>query len=291
MPAPLSISNMGAREFARGSAQVSARIDIRRAAASAFPGPLSCMTRAPETNAGARSDRRWPAPELPWVIFQRWEDLLFSHWRVPVSILRPRVPAPLALDLHEDEAWVGVTPFRLCRMRVRGMPPIPGTSEFPELNVRTYVALDDRPGVYFFSLDAGSPLAALFARQFYRLPYFASEMRCVTNGRRVAFGCRRGDGADAPSFTAEYGPKGEAFEAEPGSLEHFLTARYCLYAVDDGSVYRTEVDHEPWPLHPADAAISTNSIPAAGFELPPDEGLLHFSRGVNVRVWPPQKIR
>jgi uncharacterized protein YqjF (DUF2071 family) len=225
------------------------------------------------------------------VIFQRWEDLLFAHWRVAVAALRPRVPASLALDLHEGEAWVGVTPFRLRRMRLRGLPPIPGASEFPELNVRTYVTLDERPGVYFFSLDAGNSLAALFARQFYRLPYFASEMRCASDREGVEFRCRRGDGERAPAFAAHYRPRGDVFEAQTGSLEHFLTARYCLYAVDDDRVYRAEVDHEPWPLHSAEAAISENSIAsAAGFELPPRDALLHFSRGVDVRVWPPERV-
>ena len=249
-----------------------------------------CIVSAPQ-EVPWRSGRDRPAPRLPWVIFQRWEDLLFAHWRVPVAVLRPRVPAPFALDLHEGEAWVGVTPFRLCRMRLRGLPPIPGASEFPELNVRTYVSLDERPGVYFFSLDAGNPLAALVARQFYRLPYFFSKMSCVSDGERVEFRCRRGDGDPAPAFAADYGPRGDVFETRAGSLEHFLTARYRLYAVQGARIYRTEVDHEPWPLHPGEAEISVNSIAsAAGFDLNAGDAMLHFSRGVNVRVWPPERV-
>jgi uncharacterized protein YqjF (DUF2071 family) len=249
------------------------------------------LVGAPRRFAGGRSGRSVAPPDLPWVLGQRWEDLLFAHWKVPVDGLRAKVPAPLTLDLHDGQAWLGVTPFRLRRMRVRGLPPIPGTSEFPELNVRTYVVMGDRPGVYFFSLDAGNPLAALAARQFYRLPYFASEMACESDGSRVTFRCRRGGGEGAPGFAAAYGPRGAAFESKRGTVEHFLTARYCLYAVEGDAVYRTEVDHEPWPLQDAEAEIAENSIvSAAGFDLPRTGPLLHFSRGVDVRVWPPQRV-
>ena len=56
------------------------------------------------------------------------------------------------------------------------MPPVPTAHAFLELNVRTYVTLDGRPGVWFFSLDAASTLAVIGARLGIRLPYFRASM-------------------------------------------------------------------------------------------------------------------
>src|SRR5437899_12900720 len=103
--------------------------------------------------------RPWPVPEGPWVMAQSWHDLLFAHWVLPVDTLRPLIPTPLEIDTHHGIAWMGIAPFRMTGVRIRGIPALPGLSAFPELNVRTYVTLGGKPGVFFFSLDAGSRLS------------------------------------------------------------------------------------------------------------------------------------
>src|ERR1044071_7838186 len=99
-------------------------------------------------------------PDAPWIMTQTWHDLLFAHWPIDPRVLRASVPLPLALDIFDGRAWVGV------------VPPPPRLSSFPELNVRTYVTVGGRPGVYFFSLDATSPIAVWSAKRIFRLPYF-----------------------------------------------------------------------------------------------------------------------
>jgi len=166
---------------------------------------------------------------------QTWQDLLFAHWRLPVSVVRANVPRELPLDQFDGSAWVGVTPFRLTGLRARRTYPLPVLSSFPELNVRTYVKVDDKPGIYFFSLDAGSALAVAAARRFYGLPYYWSEMSAKSEGREVDYRSRR-RGERRGRFAARYRPDGRELRAQPGTLEHFLTERYCLYTVDAGVV-------------------------------------------------------
>src|SRR3954462_5743825 len=115
--------------------------------------------------------RPWPLPSGPWTLAQSWEDLLFAHWRVDAGQVRKLVPPGLELDEHDGSAWLGVTPFVLTGFRLRGTLPLPRVSAFPELNVRTYVTVDDRPGIWFFSLDTPSRLAVEGARRAYKLPY------------------------------------------------------------------------------------------------------------------------
>ena len=123
-------------------------------------------------------------PAGPWVMVQRWHDLLFAHWRCPITELRPLIPEPLEIDTFDGSAWIGVIPFYMSGVRMRATPPVPTANAFEELNVRTYVTLDGRPGIWFFSLDCASSLAVLGARIGIYLPYFRASMSMVRNGER-----------------------------------------------------------------------------------------------------------
>lgn len=220
---------------------------------------------------------------------QTWHDLLFAHWPVEPEALRPLVPAGLPLDTYEGKCWVGVVPFRMSGISPRGMPSIPGLSAFPELNVRTYVTLDGKPGVYFFSLDAANPLAVWAARTFFRLPYMHARMECVPMGDAVA--CRSARlQKPAAEFRAQYQPTGDPLGARAGSLEHWLTERYCLYTANGSRFYRGDIHHRPWPLQPAQADFKVNSMAAAtGIVLPESSPHLLFARRLNVLIWPLQR--
>lgn len=227
-------------------------------------------------------------------MFQSWRDLLFAHWPVSAPSLRRLIPAGLTLQEFEGQAWVGITPFVLAGLRPRAMPAIPGLSRFPEINVRTYVTAGAKPGVFFFSLDAGSTLAVIAARALYSLPYFRARFTVRADRGRIVYSSRRiGRRAPPAEFVAAYHPTAEADFARPGTLTHWLTERYCLYAVDGrGGLHRAEIDHPPWPLQPAEAAIQRNTMTAAlGLELPDVAPLVHFAARVDVHVWLPESVR
>jgi uncharacterized protein YqjF (DUF2071 family) len=234
----------------------------------------------------ATEHRPWPLPERPWLMGQTWEDLLFAHWRAPADALRRHLPPGLELDLYEGEAWLGLTPFRLSGLRARGLPPVPLVSSFLELNTRTYVTAHGKPGIWFFSLDASSVLAVEGARRIYKLPYFRADISAERRDGWIRYESGRRDRRGAPAtFRARYRPSGAVFEAEPGSLEHFLTERYCLYTRDQGRLKRAEIHHEPWPLQLAEAAIEENTMPPRGIEPGGQEPLFHFSARLDIVVW------
>lgn len=235
--------------------------------------------------------RPWPPPTGSWVMFQRWHDLLFAHWRVPANTLRPLVPDALPLDLFDGEAWLAVAPFRMSGVRLRGLPPVPGASRFPELNVRTYVRVGEKPGVYFFSLDATNPLAVAAARTGFRLPYHRSRMTCEPFGSGISYLCERGPHGREAAFEAWYEPHGAPYTAVPGTLEHFLVERYCLYTSAGARVWRVEIDHAPWPLQRARAEVRRNTMAAAAGVFLSGDPLLHFARRLDVRVWMPARVR
>jgi uncharacterized protein len=228
--------------------------------------------------------RPWPISPGGWTMGQTWEDLLFAHWRVPLSTVREHVPADLEVEQYDGSAWITLTPFRLSGLRARGTLPLPRVSSFLELNVRTYVrATDRKPGVWFFSLDASSRLAVELARRTYKLPYFHARMSATLRGEWIEYECARIEEAGRV-FSSRYRPHGPVFDAKPGSHEAFLVERYCLYTTDErGRLHRAEIHHAPWPLQAAEAEIELASI--SPVELTGDP-VLHFSRRLDIVVWP-----
>jgi uncharacterized protein YqjF (DUF2071 family) len=214
---------------------------------------------------------------------QTWDDLLFAHWRVPLEELRAHVPAELDVDTHDGSGWLGITPFRISALRARGLLPLPGASSFLELNVRTYVTAGDRPGIWFFSLDASSRLAVEAARRVYKLPYFHARIAATRRGEWLDYECARIAEAGRV-FSGRYRPSGPVFHAEPGSLEWFLAERYCLYTTDGRDrLHRAEIHHDRWDLQPAEAEIELASISPLGLD---GDALCHFSRRQDVVIWP-----
>jgi uncharacterized protein YqjF (DUF2071 family) len=240
--------------------------------------------------------RLWPIPSEPWVMRQTWYNLLFAHWPIPAEVMAALIPPQMQLDTYDGLAWVGVVPFGMTNVAPRGVPNVPGLSTFPELNVRTYVkrpappdadATVTKPGVYFFSLDAGNPLAVLGARIGFNLPYFNAKMGFTEDNDRIRYHSHRThSGAKAADFEAEYGPVGEVYTSQPGALDHWLTERYCLYTTSGKRLYRADIHHLQWPLQPAAAEITTNTMAAAaGIQLPSQPPLLHFAKRIDMVNW------
>jgi uncharacterized protein len=230
--------------------------------------------------------RPFPLPGGSWIMGQSWLDLLFAHWRVLEATLRTVVPAAIPIDTFDGSAWIAITPFEVAAAHPRALPPFPWLSRFPELNVRTYATIDGRPGIWFFSLDAGRAAAATGARLTYRLPYRRARMAIRRSGGQIHY---RSQARTAPAaLRATYEPAGPPARSAAGTLEYFLTERYCLYTLDPtGQVRRADIHHPPWPLQPAHAELAENTMTAPlGIALPDQTPLLHYSARQDVLIWP-----
>jgi uncharacterized protein len=231
------------------------------------------------------SHRSCPLPQTRWVLSMRWHDLLFIHWPVRPNIIRHLVPDVLDLDTFDGWCWIGVVPFRMTGVRPRYVPM---SLAFPELNVRTYVKSLGRSGVWFFSLDAASWVSVRVARWF-GLPYCDAEMTIDLKGDAVHYkSARLGDKGAPAEFEASYRPTAAVYHSVPGTLDHWLTERYCLYAArtTDRPVYG-DIHHAPWPLQPAELDLKVNTMTRViGIELPTTKPISHFARYQEVVAWP-----
>jgi uncharacterized protein YqjF (DUF2071 family) len=238
------------------------------------------------------SHRPWPMPQSPWVMTQSWHELLFAHWPVDFAVIRAKVPHALPIDTFDGHAWLGIVPFRMSNVAPRGVPALPWMSAFPELNVRTYVTLDAKPGVYFFSLDAANPVAVRVARLLH-LPYYTAAMEVAAGGDWIHYRSRRSARRGEPAeLQARYRPVGDPRPPLPGTLEYFLTERYCLYTVDSaGRRARLDIHHPPWRLQSAEAEFAVNTMAdASGIRLPAIAPLLHYSQRQDMIAWLPERL-
>jgi hypothetical protein len=244
------------------------------------------LPRCQTASLAQLAHRPWPLPHGPWVMGQSWCDLLFAHWAVDPGVLEPFVPAPLRLELHGGSAWLGITPFVLRGLHARFAPPVPPASSFCELNVRTYVAYDGKPGILFLTLDASSASAVAGGRLLAALPYRKARMSCHRRGDCSEYFSAR----DGFRLRARWSPHGPAFCPPGGSLEHFLIERYCLYTTRRARLSRIEIHHGPWTVSAAaqdaevEVALSSPRIPLTG------SPMLHVARRQDVLVWAPETV-
>jgi uncharacterized protein YqjF (DUF2071 family) len=223
---------------------------------------------------------------------QHWGKLLFMHWPIDVKLLRPLIPAALEIDSFDGTAWIGVVPFTMWGIRASFLPTIPGTSAFHELNVRTYVTIIGIPGVWFLSLDAANRLAVWGARCFYYLPYFNAQMSLDQVGNTIDYCSTRRDSRGEPAELQTTWTIGESLpRSSPGSIEFFLTERYCLYSEHRGKLYRSQIHHQPWPLQKAEvSSLNSTMIECHGLPTAPGRPLLHYCEEISVDIWWLKKV-
>jgi uncharacterized protein YqjF (DUF2071 family) len=221
----------------------------------------------------------------------RWHDVLFLHWPVPEHRITTHVPNALNVETFDGSAWCGIVPFSMSEIRPRLLPAVPTVSNFPELNIRTYVNDGRYSGVWFHSRDASSTLAVEVARWTVSLNYYHADMRVTRTDDTITFRSHRDSNEyGAFDFVASY-DREAALGSETTDRHKFLTERYFLFSQSEGgTLYRGRIHHEPWTLHRAQHRIRTMNI--EGHPSPPETkpASVLYSPGANVQAWCPVPI-
>ncbi len=222
---------------------------------------------------------------------QQWRDLAYLHFDYDPDVVQRLLPPGLEVDTFGGRAWVGLVPFSMRKISFPLVPPVPWLGSFPEVNVRTYVVRDGRPGVWFFSLDVNRLLPAFVARATYRLPYCWGRAANERVGSTLTSHVTRRWPASGGTtrIVVEIGDE----IVDPSHFEHFLTARWGLYSTwFGGRLVYAPVDHPRWPLRSASVvSLDDTLITAAGLPAPAGAPHCMFSDGVAVRVGLPRLVR
>jgi uncharacterized protein len=258
-------------------------------------GLMNAHLKSPMMNKDpAGLDRLAPRqrPDGQPLMHQSWGKLLFMHWRIAAAELRPLIPAQLEIDTFDGSAWIAVVPFTM--WDTRALPPyipaVPGLRAMHELNVRTYVHRNGVPGVWFFSLDCNSSAAVFGARTFFHLPYYKADIELKQEDARIDYSLRR-HGEPAAEYHGRWTIGARLPVSCPGSLEFFLTERYCLYSHHAGKLYRGRIHHHPWDLQNATLSSCTSTmIESQGLATPAGDPLLHYAEELTVDIWALQRV-
>ena len=227
-----------------------------------------------------------------WTMTQVWENVLFAHWSLPMEVVRKHIPAELEVDTFNGEAWVGVILFKMNGFKLR-FTPFRYPFSFPEINLRTYVKVNERPAIFFMTLDAADPLVVSVAKRWYRLPYFHAKMSFSKQEDMISFHSERKSVGDSVVIGGEFYPVSEQFVPKDGSIDHWLTERYVYFNKDPNNhIYWGEVYHEPWQLRKVSGKFSDNTLlHPYQIELPGEPHLLHYSRGVEAQMGAPGRYK
>ena len=223
------------------------------------------------------SHRPFPMPETPWKYYQEWHHVLFAHWRVSGHLLTPLIPAGLTLDLYNGEAWVSLVAFTIKHLRLRFLPPFAPLSNFHEINMRTYVLRNGKPGIYFLSIEAQKLGSALIAKLVTRLPYVNSTINradgwYASNNKELNF-----------HLHAEY-TRGQNILVK-SALGRWLTDRFCLFHELSKNIYSHDIHHQDWPLKSMDVKAFDLHYRFKEVVFNSGADLYHYSEGVQVPTW------
>jgi len=221
--------------------------------------------------------RPWAMPKHPWSYSQKWNDVILLHYKVNEQLLRTFVPNQLELDQFNGEFWVSIVAFNMEQIHPGLLPSIDSISNFYELNIRTYVNSNGKPGVYFLSIEAIKSLACILAQKISKLPYKFAEIKRKNN-------CfESGNNSTKKFFSVQYSI-GHKIQ-QKNDLEHWLTERYTLFQDYKKEIYGFVVHHKEWELHRLKIQRLIVDYPMYNFFFlkPPDE--FHYAKGVAVLSW------
>ncbi|MBS4197060.1 YqjF family protein [Lederbergia citri] len=235
--------------------------------------------------------RPYPIPSKYWIMRQKWRDVLFMHLPIKPEKLQPYIPSAVEIDTFEDYAWLGVIVFKIDGIFPRGFPPVSIRPAFPEINLRTYVRCNDKPGIYFLSLDVDDWTSCSLAKRWLHVPYHPAKISFQKIEQSYHFESNRNH--HIPIICkGSYTPKSEIFYPENMTLDHWLTERYCFFSHNQKSnVYCLDIHHHPWPLQRAEATIHSNDLCRPfNFDFENETPIFHYSQGVDALIWNIKKI-
>lgn len=222
--------------------------------------------------------RKWPYPNHIFSFFQEWDKVLFFHWKVDVAELQRLLPEGLKVDLFDGEAWISISAFTMKQLHPRLLPNLPVVSNFNEVNVRTHVIRNDKPGIYLLNIEANSSIACFVTRLLLGLPY---NKTFVKRDEKTFY--KKHKTEENFNFFTNY-TVGKKIN-EKADLDTFLTDFYCIYLNVKNKLYMLEVHHIPLELYNMDLTelkIDYRLGDLALFDLPDK---IYYSPNIHVISW------
>lgn len=231
--------------------------------------------------------RPWPKPTQFWRYYQEWNNAIFLHWRIEENVLQKLVPPDITVDTFEGYSWVSLVAFTMENIKPRFLPSISAISDFHEINIRTYVIRENKPGVYFLNIEAEKKLSCTIAKALSGLPYEKAIIKRFNSNEHKAYTSLNTN--KQFSFETHFNIGTEIQNVT--LLDKWLTERYCLYSNNNSDIFRYEIHHKPWQLFSINIAKLITHYKIGDIDLSRKPDLVHFSNGVKVIAWAKQRLK
>ncbi len=225
--------------------------------------------------------RPWKLPKSDWKFYQEWNNAIFLHWHVDKTELRKFVPKEIEIDLFNGEPWVSLVAFRMEKIRPKYLPSFPPISDFDEINIRTYVKYNGKPGVFFLSIEGGTDLSCKIAKGISELPYRYSKIKRTSN----KYISENREFKDKFEIDYKIGNKLENKE----EIDLWLTERYALFQNTDRAVNGFEIHHVEWPINHVELKNITVNYKRFNKLINNTPDKIAYSKGVEVIAWGKEK--
>ena len=202
-------------------------------------------------------------------------------------------PYSLDIDTYQQMAWLGVVIFEIEGIYFRGLSPISVVFRFPEVNLRTYVQHKGKPGVFFLSLDVGNWASLTISKRWYHLLYCKAKISYRKEG--YTFHCqsvRNGNSHNPITFKGSFTTDLRSYFPEEGTIDHWLTERYCLYSLDRrGNIYCGDIHHSHGLLQKLPpTSVTIHFQHRLGLTSAKMSRFFFFQKGLDALFWNIKKI-
>ncbi|GAA3644150.1 YqjF family protein [Flavivirga jejuensis] len=227
------------------------------------------------------SHRSFKYPNHSWKFYQEWNKAVFLHWEVAPELVSPFLPKGINLDIINGKTWVSLVAFDMNNIGIRNLPKVPYISDFHEINIRVYITCNNKPSVYFLSMEGSKQSSCKVLKTVSKFPYQYSRM----NRDDTSYISKNKIFND--SFNIEYSTENTHIEKDETDL--WLTERYAVFQDYKNHIIEYDVHHIEWPMQ----SISVNKLnlnyPRFSHLINNQPNKIHYSSGVQVLTWDKRK--
>lgn len=230
------------------------------------------------------SHRTWKNPNINWSFYQEWNKAIFLHWEIEKEIVEKWIPSGVKIDTYNGKAWISLVAFTMENIRPRLLPAFSPISNFHEINLRTYVIKENKPGVYFLNIEAQKWFSAYISRKISGLPYQKSDITHDIKEKKLFAHFKK------KGFNLEIDYKIGNLIADKNALDVFLSERYCLYLDLNNEIIRYEIHHLPWQINELTCTKLKTNYFIEDIDLNRKPDLIRYSEGIQVLAWKQEKL-
>ncbi|GGG37485.1 YqjF family protein [Bizionia arctica] len=225
--------------------------------------------------------RTFEVPSRSWKFYQEWNEAIFLHWEVEAEDIWPLLPNGIQLDTIDGKTWISLVAFNMNHIGMKRLPKLPHISDFHEINIRVYTIFNEKPSVYFLSMEGSKRSSCKVLKTLSKFPYQYSKMK------RTEYSYESKSKRNLDSFYIEYRVGNKPVIKDDTDI--WLTERYAVSQDYKANIIEYDVHHVEWPMQSITLKKLELDYPKFNHLINNKPDKIHYSKGVQVLTWDKKK--